>query len=99
MAYKISYNKTFLQDVLRIANWLEKQWSKKVADEFVGILYAKIQRIGENPYIGAKANKGKGVRKFTITELNKIYYRIQGKSIVFLILFETRQSPRRNRYE
>jgi len=99
MAYKISYNKTFLDDSLRTAYWLEKEWSKKAADKFAGILYAKIQRIAENPFIGSRANKGRGVRKMTITEFNRVYYRVKGQTIIFLALFETRQNPRKNRYE
>jgi len=99
MAYKIRYNKTFLKDALQVTNWLEKEWSKKVADDFAKALYTKIHRLTKTPYAGSPARKGKDVRKLIITKYNKIYYRVQGNIITALTLFETRQNPKKNKYE
>jgi hypothetical protein len=36
---------------------------------------------------------------FLITKHNKLYYRIEGDIIYMITLFDTRQNPKKNRYE
>lgn len=79
--------------------WLEKKWSKKVAVDFVTLLYDKIHRLSATPYTGIPAKKAKNVRKLVITKYNVVYYRIKGNTITVLTLFETRQNPKKNKYE
>ncbi len=98
MAYQIKYNDSFLKEAPRIANWLEKKWSKKVADNFSKKLNDKINSLALNPYACSSTHK-KDVRKLVITKYNKIYYRVRGNIITILIIFDTRQNPKKNKYE
>ena len=99
MAYKIVRSKKFLKNVLAIAGYIEKEWGLKAAINFQSILDEKIASLSFHPKIGATTSKGKNIRKLTITKHNKIYYRIRGKTITILILFESKQNPNRNKYE
>jgi plasmid stabilization system protein ParE len=99
MAYKIKLNKRFVRNSEQVAAWLEKKWSKRVADDFARKLNAAILSLSENPFIGSSSTENKSVRKFTVTKHNKIYYRVKGKLVTFLELFDTRKNPKRNKYE
>jgi len=39
------------------------------------------------------------VQWILITKHNKLYYRIEGDIIYMITLFDTRQNPKKNRYE
>jgi plasmid stabilization system protein ParE len=99
MAYKIRYNKTFLKDTFRIANWLEKEWSEKVSVEFIKLLYNRIDELSKTPFAGSLTIKVKNVRRLKITKHNKIYYRVKGDIVTVLAIFETHQNPEKNKYE
>lgn len=99
MAYKIKKSKEFLNNVLGIQNYIEKEWGIKSAEKFQTILDSKIDLLSLYPRIGIKTNKGKNIRKLNITKHNKIYYRIKNNEIVILTLFESKQNLKRNKYE
>src|SRR5688572_18546048 len=99
MAYKITYNITFRKDSIHTANWIENKWGKKAADDFVFLLYGKIQRLAITPLAGRRAQNAKNVRKIVITKYNIVYYRVNRGTITILALFETRLNPKKNRYE
>lgn len=98
MAYKIKLNKRFIKDSKKVAAWLEEEWSKKVADEFAQKLNTVILSLANNPQVGPPSATPL-VRKFTVTKHNKVYYRVKGKTITLLVLFDVRQDPRKNKYE
>ena len=98
MAKKIIYNSTFLKESVRIAAWIEDKWSKKEADNFITLLYSRVQRLANTPLAGSPA-KAKNVRKIVITKHNKVYYRVNRNTITILTLFETRLNPKKNSYE
>lgn len=99
MAKRIVYNNSFLKESMRTASWIENKWSEKEAENFVKLLYNKIQRLKDNPLAGSRAKKAKNVRKIVITKYNKVYYRVNRNTITILTLFETRLNPKKNRYE
>ena len=99
MAKRIVYNNSFLKESVRTATWIENKWSNKAAEDFVTLLYKKIQRLAYTPLAGSPAKKGKNVRKIVVTKYNKVYYRVNGNTITILTLFETRLNPKKNRYE
>ncbi|MBS1597632.1 MAG: type II toxin-antitoxin system RelE/ParE family toxin [Bacteroidetes bacterium] len=85
--------------MLRIAYWLESEWSKKVADNFVKKLSEKVQRLIISPYAGSPTRKDKNIRKLSVDSHYKIYYKVSGYTITIIALFETSQDPKRNKYE
>lgn len=99
MAYKIKQSKLFLEKTVRLLNYLEKRWGKKVAEEFKDVLDRKILQLAETPNIGINSIKMLDVKRVVITRHNKLFYKIKGKTIYLVTLFDTRQDPNKNKYE
>ncbi len=99
MAYKIIKSKKFLNNLLNVQNYLEKEWGLKAAINFQTIIDQKLAALSLHPKIGITTSKRKNIRKINITKHNKIYYRIKNRTITILILFESKQNPERNKYE
>jgi plasmid stabilization system protein ParE len=99
MAYKVVINKRFAIKVIKISEYLEKEWSLRVARTFLAKVDAKILSISDNPQIGTLSIKFPSVRKMLVTKHNKIYYRTKGKTITLIDLVQTRMDPKRNKYD
>jgi len=91
--------KDFFKKSAHIATWIETNWSKKSADKFVEALYRKLNEINKNPFIGQRCKKNLATRRILITPYNKLVYRIKGKTIYIITLFDMRQNPKKNKYE
>ena len=78
---------------------LRKKWSKKVAENFLFIFYDRVDAIANNPNIGRKTNKNRGIRKILITKHNMLYYEVSGNRIKLLTIFFTVQDPSKNKFE
>ena len=90
---------TILNNALTILTYIEKVWGIKSAEKFQTILDSKIDIISVNPKIGRVIAKNKHIRKLTVTKHNKIYYRINNNEVIILTVFESKQNPKRNKYE
>jgi hypothetical protein len=78
---------------------LRENWGFKVADDFLDGLYERINKLKEIPRSGSPTAKNKNIRKIIISRHNKVYYRIKGNVITILTLIESRQDPKKNKYE
>lgn len=90
MAYTIVTKKRFLNKVVRVLAYLESEWSKNVADDFLAILESKLHAIQHHPYIGRQTGL-KNIRSLHVTKHNRIYYRVKGATIAVMNLFDTRR--------
>jgi plasmid stabilization system protein ParE len=99
MAYKIKQSRQFNKDIIALLSYLEKEWGYKVATDFQDFLDGRLLRLSHFPEAGRITAKNTGVRKLVITKQNKLYYKIKGKTVYLLTLFDTRQNPKRNKYE
>lgn len=100
MAYKIIVSKFFQKKVIALNIYLQEEWGLTVATEFHETLIKIILTIADQPGIGSVSKKKKNVRKILITKHNRLYYRVKDKkAITLLLLFDTRQHPKRNRYD
>jgi plasmid stabilization system protein ParE len=97
MAYEIIVKKRFTGKVLKLLNYLEKEWGKPVADNFIAVLEDRIETLSQQPYIGTPSGM-KNVRTILISKQNRLYYRIKGEQIEIITLLDTRMNPERNRY-
>lgn len=70
---------------------------KKSADKFVVILHKKLILINNNPFIGQACKNNTATRRLIITKHNKLFYRVKGKNIYIITLFDTRQDPQKNK--
>ena len=100
MAYKIVSSKTFLKRFVALNAYLETQWNLSVAKEFHSTFVQVVLTLTEQPGIGSPSHKKKNVRKILITKHNRLYYRVNdNNTIILLTLFDTRQNPKKNRYD
>ncbi|MCD6011252.1 MAG: type toxin-antitoxin system RelE/ParE family toxin [Flavipsychrobacter sp.] len=90
MAYEIIINKRFTNKLLSVLDYLEKEWSKKVALAFLSKVYTRIYILQSHPYIGSLTSIT-NVRSTLITKHNRMFYRIVGNKIVILNLYDTRK--------
>lgn len=98
MAYQIITKKLFTQKVSKVLEYLEKEWSHKVAVEFLSKIDKKLDLLSVQPLVGRPSRKYKNVRGIIITRHNKMYYRIQDHKVIIINLFDTRTDPVKNPY-
>jgi plasmid stabilization system protein ParE len=99
MAYKVRPTKTFLKKVVALNSWLEAEWGNKVAIDFQEKLELIVSIIAQQPGAGSVAKKNETVRKILVTKHNRLYYRISNDTIELLALIDTRQNPKKNKFD
>ena len=98
MAYQVIIKKRFINKVRNVLSWLNKEWSAKVAGEFIEIIDYRIDLLCKQPYSGAPSLKVKDVRGLLITPHNKMYYKVKGSKVIILNMYDTRINPKKNPY-
>jgi plasmid stabilization system protein ParE len=98
MAYQIIVKKRFTNKVQKVLSYLEKEWSHKVAAEFLSKIDRRIELISRHPEIGRPSEKIENVRGLLITRHNRMYYTIKGDKIIILNMYDTRMNPENKRY-
>ena len=93
MAYEIVIKKRFTNKLLRVIDYLEKEWGKKVAQEFLAKIRSRINTVQSHPYIGSLTSM-ENVRSTLITKHNRLYYRVFRNKIYILNLYDTRKKKR-----
>jgi plasmid stabilization system protein ParE len=94
MAYRVEFKKRFYNRMHNVWQYLQNEWGLKVADEFLTTVYARVYALQLNPFIGAHTGIG-NVRSVHVTKHNRLYYRIEGETIVILNLYDTRGNKRK----
>jgi len=98
MAYEIIVKKRFTNKVVHLLKYLEKEWGKSTADNFIQTVERRIDTLSYHPYIGIQSGM-KNVRSILISKQNRLYYRVKGAQIEILTLLDTRMDPKKNRYK
>jgi plasmid stabilization system protein ParE len=99
MAYRLKINKRFVANTQSVYRYLAEEWSFTIADQFVEQVYVSVRKLAEMPFAGSPTSGNKNVRSISVTRHNKIYYRIKGKTITILTLFQSKMNPAKNKYE
>ena len=98
MAYQVIIKKRFTNKVQKVLAWLNKEWSAKVASEFLEKIDYRIGLLAKQPYVGAPSAKVKDIRGLLITRHNKMYYKVKGDKVIILNMYDTRINPKKNPY-
>ena len=77
MAYKIIVKKRFTNKVVKLLEYLEKEWGKNVAAKFLHKLDTRIDHLSTQPFTGIELRNYKNTRSILITKHNRLYYRIK----------------------
>jgi plasmid stabilization system protein ParE len=94
MVHEIIINKRFINKLLSVLNFLEKEWGTKVAQDFVNTVYSRIYALQAHPYLGSLTSI-KNVRGIHITKHNRMFYRIVNNKVVILNLYDTRKKAKK----
>ena len=95
MAYEIVVNKRFTNRLINVLKYLETEWGPGIADEFLKTVYSRISSLQSFPFIGSLTSIS-NVRSVIVTKHNRMYYRIEGRKIVILNMYDTRRKPKTN---
>lgn len=98
MAYQIIVKKRFTNKVQNVLTYLQKEWSHKVASEFLIKIDRRIEMLNTQPFIGMPSSKIKNVRGLLITRHNKLYYTVKDDKVIILNMYDTRMAPKNNPY-
>ena len=67
MGHQVIFKKRFANNLLNVVTYLEKEWGKKVVDEFLDRITDAVSSLREHSYIGAPSSKIKHARGLLIT--------------------------------
>ena len=98
MAYKIKVKKRFTNKVIKLLHYLEGEWNKDIANDFLVKLDKRIINLSGQPFTGLPVGSLHNVRSVLITKHNRLYYRIKGSTIEIVNLYDTRTNPDKNRF-
>lgn len=98
MAYKIIVRKRFSKQLVLLLEYLENEWGKTVADNFLKTLEQRIETLSTLPDIGLKSEVA-DARSLLVSKHNRIYYRVRGNKVEIVALIDTRTNPKNNPYK
>ena len=80
-------------DFANILDYLDKNWDRKVASNFIDMTENVLNQISINPKQFPICYKRRKVRKCVLTKHNTLFYRDTRLSIEILRIYDTRQDP------
>jgi len=98
MAYQIIFKKCFTNKLVKLLAYLEQEWSHKVAASFLKKIDYRIQQLSKQPLTGISSEKIQGIRSVFITRHNRLYYKMKGKKVIVLNMYDTRMNPKKKKY-
>ncbi len=94
MSYNITWTKRALLSFEVNLEYLGKDWTLAVTNEFLDDVQDALQNIEDNPFLYLIHNKAKKIHKCIINKRITLYYRIYNKNEINLITFwNTTQNP------
>lgn len=98
MEKTVIISKRFRKNVLSIYQYLLKEFSSKVAYEFLERLEKRVEFVIQNPEAGKPSEKRKKVRGILFTPHNQIFYRLLKNRIELLCVSDMRRNPAKRSY-
>ena len=98
MAKEIVWNKRALAKLDETVDYLLEAASEKVARTFYERVLERIDLLSRHSEIGRKSRKKKTVRMYPVDKRYNLYYRIDGRKLIIVYLFDTKQHPGKNPY-
>ena len=98
MALEIEWSKRADKSFDLIIDFLQAEWGDQVVKAFVKKTYDFLEILAEFPEIGSIQVQERGIRGFTLIKQVIVFYKIQGKSIILIDFFDTRQNPKKKKY-
>lgn len=90
MAYQIVKKKRFLNKLIKVLTFLEKEWGHNVATAFLEKTDSRIELLSFSPFTGAPSGI-RDTRSLLVTKHNRIFYKIVDNKVIVLNLYDTRK--------
>lgn len=90
MVEEIVWRRAAIKRLEAIINYLQDEWSVKVAEDFINRIEKTEELLVSHPFIGKKSAKSE-LRKLLITKHNIIVYQIKKNKIFILNIYDTRR--------
>jgi len=98
MAKRVVWTITASRQLYAMALYLEEEASLQSAKRLVQKVMDKVETLRYYPEIGRPSKRKKTVRGINIDKHRKLYYRLHGRQLIIVFLFDSRQHPDRNPY-
>ena len=99
MAKAIVWTKRAEKKFSKILEYLESDWDGNVARNFAVRTFNIIKLLSDNPELGFMELEEKGIRGFTLTKHNLIFYRVTDDNMLIILnIFDTRKDPITKKY-
>ena len=100
MMYHVYWTNKALLNVSSIVDYIKSKWTQKEVDAFLNEVEEIIRVIERNPKLFKSSIKRKNIHIALVTKHNMLVYQIQPlkKQINILLIWDTRQSPKRLNY-
>lgn len=99
MALQVIWSFNAEEDYKKVIEYLRDEWSVTVAMNFIEKTERRLESLTVHPLLGIASEKDKNIRSVVLTKHNKLYYQITENTIEVLNIFDTRQSPDKNKNE
>lgn len=93
MAHKIKFTTRANEELDKILEFLEENYSFDTAAELLLKVYDVMDMLSNFPFIGSKEIPEKNIRAIIITKHLKLFYRVEDIEVILLNFFDTRQNP------
>lgn len=91
--YNVVWSDEASKNVDAILAYLEREWDRKTANDFLGELLKRVGLIVRQPEAFQKSESVKNARRSVLNKQITIYYRVDGQEVEILFLFDNRQDP------
>lgn len=95
MERKVTFSKKFKIDFDNLLDYLEKNWSKKVAAKYSEKIDDKVYLIKQNPELFEVSKSNSKIRKCIVSKHNSVYFKFSETEINILTLFDNRMNPKK----
>ena len=99
MVYQIIFKKRFKNKLEKLLIHLEGEFGILIAQRFAGQLNHKFLILQQQPSIGKQSISFSNIRSIKAGKHNRLYYRVEGSTIVVLNMYDTRINPAKNRMQ
>lgn len=93
MAFEVIFKRRFINNLVKVQSYLEKEWGDEIAARFLKKIDNRINMLKAYPNSGILSEKVPGVRGLLITKHNIMFYKINCNRIIILNLYDTRSNP------
>jgi plasmid stabilization system protein ParE len=96
MVEKIIWRKKAYLYVRENAQYLENEFSRQAAENFVDVISNAVRKAEKNPESFRKILKTKSVHMIKVDKNRQMYYRLVGKTLIISAFFDSRQDPKKS---